>query len=202
MAYGPVAEEQWGQPVRNVDFFDVKADLEALFAPRTVRFEPAAHPALHPGRSAQVLMNDQAIGFVGELHPRWQQQYELPQAPVLFEVDAAALQERDVPAYHDISKFPAVIRDLALVVKHTLNVQNIIDIFTSESKSNPACRFMQHIVLFDEYRGKGLEADEKSLAFRITLQDTQSTLQDESVESAMTAFIDAVQKKHDAQLRK
>lgn len=202
MAYGPVAEEQWGQPVRNVDFFDVKADLEALFAPRTVRFEPAAHPALHPGRSAQVLMNDQAIGFVGELHPRWQQQYELPQAPVLFEVDAAALQERDVPAYHDISKFPAVIRDLALVVKHTLNVQSIIDIFASESKSNLACRFMQHIVLFDEYRGKGLEVDEKSLAFRITLQDTQSTLQDESVESAMTAFIDAVQKKHDAKLRK
>ena len=202
MAYGPVAEEQWGQPVRNVDFFDVKADLEALFAPRSVRFEPAAHPALHPGRSAQVFMDDKAIGFVGELHPRWQQQYELPQAPVLFEVDAAALQQRTVPVYHDISKFPAVIRDLALVVKQTLNVQNIIDIFAHESKTNPACRFMQHIVLFDEYRGKGLEVDEKSLAFRISLQDTQSTLQDESVESAMTAFIDAVQKKHDAKLRK
>jgi phenylalanyl-tRNA synthetase beta chain len=201
MAYGPVAEEQWGQPARNVDFFDVKADLEALFAPRTVRFEPAAHPALHPGRSAQVFMQDKAIGFVGELHPRWQQQYELPQAPVLFEVDAAALQERDVPAYHEISKFPAVIRDLALVVKSTLNVQSIIDIFTYERKSNAACRFMQHIVLFDEYRGKGLEIDEKSLAFRITLQDTQTTLQDESVELAMTAFIDAVQKKHDAKLR-
>ncbi len=202
MAYGSVAEEQWGQPARNVDFFDVKADLEALFAPRVVRFEPAAHPALHPGRSAQVFMNDKAIGFVGELHPRWQQQYELPQAPVLFEVDAAALQERDVPVYHEISKFPAVIRDLALVVKQTLNVQNIIDIFAAECQSNAVCRFMQHIVLFDEYRGKGLENDEKSLAFRITLQDTQSTLQDESVESAMTAFIEAVQKKHDAKLRK
>ena len=202
MAYGPAAEEQWGLPARNVDFFDVKADLEALFAPRTVRFEPAVHPALHPGRSAQVFMDDKAIGFVGELHPRWQQQYELPQAPVLFEIDAAALQQRDVPVYHDISKFPAVIRDLALVVKHTLNVQNIIDIFAAERKANSVCRFMQHIVLFDEYRGKGLDVDEKSLAFRITLQDTQSTLQDESVESAMTAFIDAVQKKHDAKLRK
>lgn len=202
MAYGPVAEEQWGQPARNVDFFDVKADLEALFAPRVVRFEPAAHAALHPGRSAQVFMHDKTIGFVGELHPRWQQQYELPQAPVLFEIDAVALQERDVPVYHEISKFPAVIRDLALVVKQTLNVQSIVDIFAVESKSNPLCRFMQHIVLFDEYRGKGLENDEKSLAFRITLQDTQSTLQDESVESAMTAFIEAVQKKHDAKLRK
>lgn len=202
MAYGPVAEEQWGQPARNVDFFDVKADLEALFAPCVVRFEPVVHPALHPGRSAQVLMDGKAIGFVGELHPRWQQQYELPQAPVLFEVDAAALQQRDVPVYHEISKFPAVIRDLALVVKNTLNVQNILDIFATESKGNPACRFMQHIVLFDEYRGKGLEVDEKSLAFRITLQDTQSTLEDESVESAMTAFIEAVQKKHDAKLRK
>ena len=106
-----------------------------------------------------------------------------------------------MPVYHDISKFPAVVRDLALLVKQAVNVQSILDTMIDESKTNAACRFMQHIVLFDEYRGKGLENDEKSLAFRITLQDTQSTLQDESVESAMAAFIDAVQKKHHAKLR-
>jgi phenylalanyl-tRNA synthetase beta chain len=202
LAYGPVAEEQWGQPARPVDFFDIKADLEALCAPRLLRFAPTSHPALHPGRSAEIFMNGKTIGFIGELHPRWQQQHELPLAPVLFEIDAAALQERDMPVHQDISKFPAVIRDLALLVKQSVSVQNVIDVFITESKTNPSCKFMQHIVLFDEYRGKGLEADEKSLAFRITLQDTQTTLQDESVESAMAAFIDSVQKKHDAKLRK
>ncbi len=201
LAYGPVAEEQWGQATRAVDFFDVKADLEALVAPRQLRFVPATHPALHPGRSAQVWMDGKAIGFIGELHPRLQQKVELPLAPVLFEIDAAALQERDVPAYKEIAKFPAVVRDVALVVKETINVQNIIDTFMEKSKADAACRFMQHIVLFDEYRGKGLESDEKSLAFRITLQDTQNTLHDESVEAAVAAFISAVQKKHDAKLR-
>ena len=201
LAYGPVAEEQWGQPSRNVDYFDIKADLEALFAPQALRFAPIDHPALHPGRSAQVFMHERAIGFIGELHPRWQQKTELPLAPVLFEINADALQDRGLPVYHDISKFPAVVRDLALLVKQAVNVQSILDTMIDESKTNAACRFMQHIVLFDEYRGKGLENDEKSLAFRITLQDTQSTLQDESVESAMAAFIDAVQKKHHAKLR-
>ena len=201
LAYGPVAEEQWGQPSRNVDYFDIKADLEALFAPQALRFAPIDHPALHPGRSAQVFIQDRAIGFIGELHPRWQQKTELPLAPVLFEINADALQDRGLPVYHDISKFPAVVRDLALLVKQAVNVQSILDTMIDESKTNAACRFMQHIVLFDEYRGKGLENDEKSLAFRITLQDTQSTLQDESVESAMAAFIDAVQKKHHAKLR-
>ena len=201
LAYGPVADEQWGQPVRNVDYFDIKADLEALFAPQTLRFAPIDHPALHPGRSAQVFVQERAIGFIGELHPRWQQKTELPLAPVLFEINADALQDRSLPVYYNISKFPAVVRDLALLVKQSVNVQSILNTMIDESKTNAACRFMQHIVLFDEYRGKGLENDEKSLAFRIVLQDNQSTLQDESVESAMAAFIDAVQKKHHAKLR-
>ncbi|WP_044528788.1 phenylalanine--tRNA ligase subunit beta, partial [Herbaspirillum sp. B65] len=97
LAYGPVAEEQWGQASRNVDYFDVKADLEALFAPRTLRFVKAEHPALHPGRTAQVLLGEKVVGVIGELHPKWQQKYDLPLAPVVFEVDAEALQQRDLP---------------------------------------------------------------------------------------------------------
>ncbi|WP_151634050.1 phenylalanine--tRNA ligase subunit beta [Noviherbaspirillum aerium] len=201
IAYGPVAEEQWGLPTRNVDYFDVKADLEALFAPRELRFAKAAHPALHPGRSAKVLLGDQVVGFIGELHPRWQQKYDLPLAPVVYEVDAAALQARDLPAYREISKFPAVTRDIAVVVKQSVPVQALLDSFIAESQSNPACAIMQAIVLFDEYRGKGLENDEKSLAFRFTLQDTQTTLQDEKVDAAMAAFIASVEKQHGAKLR-
>lgn len=201
LAYGPVTEEQWGQPTRNVDYFDMKADLEALFAPKLVCFSRTVHPALHPGRSAQIEFEGKHIGFIGELHPRWQQKYDLPLAPVLFEIDVLALQQRDIPVFQEISKFPAVIRDIALVVKQYVSVQDMADVFASERQSNPHCKIMQAIVLFDEYRGKGLENDEKSLAFRCTLQDTQSTLQDDAVDAAMGAIIDAASKKLHAKLR-
>lgn len=201
IAYGPAVEEQWGQKTRNVDYFDVKADLEALFAPKVLRFAKAEHPALHPGRSAEIQLDGKTIGFIGELHPRWQQKYELPLAPVVFEVDAAALQAREIPSYQEISKFPAVTRDIAVVVKQSVPMQDLMDTFLAEGQSNPACAIMQAIVLFDEYRGKGLENDEKSLAFRFTLQDTQTTLQDDKVDAAMAAFIASVEKRHGAKLR-
>jgi phenylalanyl-tRNA synthetase beta chain len=201
IAYGSAAEEQWGLPARNVDFFDIKADLENLFSPKVVRFAKAAHPALHPGRSAHVIVDGAPVGFIGELHPRWQQKYGLPLAPVLFEVDAQALQARALPAYREISRFPAVTRDIALVVPQTVAAQDLLDTFVMEKQSNPLCGIAQVFVLFDEYRGKGLENHEKSLAFRFTLQDTQTTLNDNNVDAAMEAFIAAVIKRHGARLR-
>jgi phenylalanyl-tRNA synthetase beta chain len=201
IAYGSAMEEQWGQAARNVDYFDVKADLEALFAPKKLTFARLDHPALHPGRSAKIILDGNEVGIIGELHPRWQQKYDLPLAPVLFEVDAMALQRIDVPVYKEISRFQAVTRDLALVVKQTVEMQALIDTFISEKKLNPVCNILQVIVLFDEYRGKGLESDEKSLAFRFTLQDTQSTLQDDLVDAAMAAFVAAAGKHHGARLR-
>jgi phenylalanyl-tRNA synthetase beta chain len=201
IAYGTVADEQWGQDSRAVDFFDLKADLEHLFAPLQLRFVKAEHPALHPGRSAQVLLDGKAIGFIGELHPRWMQKYELPQAPVVFEVDAIALQQRSVPEYAEISKFPGATRDLAVVVKQDVPAQDLLDAFNAAVQASPQGKIVQAIVLFDEYRGKGLESDEKSLAFRFSLQDTQNTLQDDVVEAIMAAAGDAAKQKHGARLR-
>jgi len=201
IAYGPVADEQWGQATRNVDFFDMKSDLEALFAPQIVQFEKAEHPALHPGRAAQVRVAGKEVGFIGELHPRWQQKYDLPLAPVVFEVDVSVLQARSLPLYQEISKFPAVTRDIALVVKQSVPAQEFINTFIAEKQATAACAIMQAIVLFDEYRGKGLGSDEKSLAFRFTLQDTQNTLQDDKVDAAMAAFIASAENKHGARLR-
>jgi phenylalanyl-tRNA synthetase beta chain len=201
LAYGPLVEEQWGQPSRNVDFFDIKADLEALFAPKILRFVKNEHPALHPGRSAAIVLDGQTVGFIGELHPRLQQKYDLPLAPVMFEIDAAALESRELPQYTEISRYPGVTRDLALVVKQGVSAQEIIDTFLTEKQENVVCQNLQAIVLFDEYRGSGLEIDEKSLAFRFTMQDTQRTLQDEQVDAAMAAFITAANKKHGAKLR-
>ena len=201
IAYGPAVDEQWAMATRAVDYFDVKADVEAMFAPRTLRFVKTSHPGLHPGRSAAIELDGVDIGFIGELHPRWLQKYDLAQAPVLFEVDAVALQQRVVPHYNEISKFPGATRDLALVVKQRVAAQDLLDAFSAELGVNPAGKIVQAIVLFDEYRGKGLEADEKSLAFRFSLQDTQTTLQDDQVDAVMTALIDAARKQHDAKPR-
>jgi phenylalanyl-tRNA synthetase beta chain len=201
IAYGPAFDEQWGVPARAVDYFDVKGDLEALFAPRSLRFAKLEHPALHPGRCAAVELDGKVIGFIGELHPRWLQKYDLPLAPVLFEVDAEALRARVVPTYTEISKFPGATRDLALVVKQDVPAQALLDAFKAELASNALGKLVQAVVLFDEYRGKGLEQDEKSLAFRFGLQDTQSTLQDDSVEAIMAALATAAQQKHGAKLR-
>ncbi|MYN41234.1 phenylalanine--tRNA ligase subunit beta [Duganella sp. FT109W] len=201
IAYGPASDEQWGQDTRAIDFFDVKADLEHLFAPLALRFVKAEHPALHPGRSAHVLLDGNFIGFIGELHPRWLQKYELPNAPIVFELDALALQQRPVPKYDEISKFPGATRDLALVVKQAVPAQDLLDAFNDALQTIPQGKIVQAIVLFDEYRGKGLEADEKSLAFRFSLQDTQNTLQDDVVEAVMAAASDAAKQKHAARLR-
>jgi phenylalanyl-tRNA synthetase beta chain len=201
IAYGPASDEQWGQDTRAIDFFDVKADLEHLFAPLALRFVKAEHPALHPGRSAHVLLDGNVIGFIGELHPRWLQKYELPNAPIVFELDALALQQRAVPKYDEISKFPGATRDLAVVVKQTIPAQDLLDAFNDALQTIPQGKIVQAIVLFDEYRGKGLDADEKSLAFRFSLQDTQNTLQDDVVEAVMAAASDAAKQKHGARLR-
>ena len=201
LAYGPLVQEQWGQPGRQVDFFDVKADIEALFAPKTLRFSKLTHPALHPGRCAQIECEGKPVGFLGELHPALQQKYDLPLAPVVFELDASALQAVDLPSFQEMSRFQAVTRDLALVVANTVPMQEVLDVLVREKSVNIVCKNVQAIVLFDEYRGKGLLDEEKSLAFRCTLQDTQTTLQDDQIEAAMAALLLAAQNQCHARLR-
>lgn len=201
IAYGLSEEEQWGLPERPVDFFDVKADLEALFVPEKLKFVKATHPAFHPGRCAAVLMAGREIGVMGELHPSWQHKYDLPHAPIVFEVETSALQSVTIPSYSEISRYQPVTRDIALVVDSALPVQEVIDRFYREKDNNPLCRIMQTVVLFDDYRGKGLNANEKSLAFRFTLQDVNKTLQDDVVEAAIHAFVTAAEKDLDAKLR-
>ena len=156
---------------------------------------------MHPGRCARLELNGREIGIIGELHPSWQHKYDLPHAPVLFEVDVSALCAVNVPVYQEISRYQPVIRDIALVVDSSMPVQEIIDRFYGEKDNNPLCHIMQTVVLFDDYRGKGLGVNEKSLAFRFTLQDINGTLQDEVVEAAISAFVAAVEKDLGAKLR-
>ena len=182
--------EQWGVAGRNVDFYDVKADVEALFAPAVLNFVAATHPASHPGRSAQILLSGQVVGWIGELHPQWLQQYDIPQATVWFEVDLAALTQASVPHAGEISKFPPVRRDLAVVVDENVAVQSLLDAMQSENAPNVA-----ELALFDLYRGEGVEESKKSLAFRVLLQDTQKTLTDAEIDQSIARLLAVLQQK-------
>jgi phenylalanyl-tRNA synthetase beta chain len=195
LAYGEAQPEQWGEVTRAVDFYDVKANVEALFAPQPLHFVAATHPALHPGRSAQIYYGEQMIGWIGEMHPRWQQQYDMPQACVWFEVELDASMQANIPHMNEIAKFLPVRRDLAVVVDEGMTVQTILDAMRQVSAP-----FVADIALFDVYRGKGLEQGKKSLAFRVLLQDTHKTLTDIEIEPSITQLVIALQKMG-AQLR-
>jgi phenylalanyl-tRNA synthetase beta chain len=179
-AFGPVVPEQWGVAERLVDFHDVKGDLETLLAPLRARFEPAAHPALQPGRSARVVLEGEAIGWIGELHPRWQQKHELPAPVLLFEVDAVALQKIPLPQYVEIPRFPPVTRDISVTVPDAVRVQDILEDLAVHRPAH-----VEAIELFDHYRGPGIETGKKSLAFRVLLQDTEKTMTDVEVDAAL-----------------
>jgi phenylalanyl-tRNA synthetase beta chain len=195
-AFGPAAEEQWGTARREVDFFDVKGDLEALLAPSRARFEPAAHPAMHPGRCARILLGNACVGWIGELHPRWQQKYELPGSLVVFEVDAAPLQVAALPIYGEVSKFPAVSRDIAVILPDPVPVQAVLDDLAAHKPG-----LVERVTLFDLYRGPAVENGKKSLAFRVLLQDTQKTLTEEEVDSAVAQLMQRLRERFGGKLR-
>ena len=196
LAYGGALPEQWGSPARPVDFYDIKGEVESLLAPVVARYETTTHPAVHPGRSARVVVNDQEIGFLGELHPQWLQEYDLPLAPVIFELDLDALICARLPRYAEVSKQPPAFRDLAIVVDQKLKLQAIIDGLLDNRPD-----IVQDIRLFDIFTGKGIEQGKKSLAFRIVMQDTQRTLQDTEVDAAIQKLITYLHQAFSAQLR-
>ncbi len=196
LAYGPVAPEQWGVPTRPVDFYDVKGDVEALLVPRGARFAPIAHPGLHPGRSAGVTVDEAEIGWIGELHPRWQQKYDLPRAPVLFELDAEALCRVAVPQYREISKFPPVIRDRSMDFEEGVSAARIL---AELAQNRPP--IVRDIRVFDVYRGGNLGRGRKSLAFRVVMQDTARTLTDAEADAAMAQLTEVLSAKFGAKLR-
>ena len=185
LSWGPVVAEQWGLKTRTTDFFDVKADVEALNTSGVLRFEAAVHPAFHPGRTARILRDGKPVGWLGELHPRWVQKYELETAPILFELDTDLMTPVEVPAYVPVSAFPAVYRDLAVVVGAAMPVQALLDQLWADAPS-----VLRDIALFDQYQGKGVTEGEKSLAFRFTLQDTEKTLEDQVVEAIMAKLLE------------
>ena len=196
-AYGPALGEQWDDSLdRPVDFFDVKADLEALCAPLAPRFEPAPQPALHPGRSARVLLGGRVVGWVGELHPRWVRKYELTRPAIVFEVEAEALLSVLLPSPRVPSRYPPAVRDISLEFPSGTTVQAILDAIAAEKPP-----IVQVVRLFSLYRGAGLPPWSKSLAFRVVMQHTERTLTDAEADAARDALVALLGRRFSAKLR-
>lgn len=193
IAYGSRLPEQWAQKSAAADFYDAKGDLEVIASPVRLEFRPGQHPACHPGRCARVWAGDREVGVVGELHPRLQLKYEMPVAPVLFEIDCDVLLAGRAPRFSGISRMPVVRRDLAVVVSETVQAGAILEAIRA---SVPAC--VREVEVFDQYRGKGVETGGKSLAFRIVMQDTARTLTDAEVEEIVGSIRQLLVEKFEA----
>ncbi|MFN7856535.1 MAG: phenylalanine--tRNA ligase subunit beta [Acidovorax sp.] len=209
LAYGPADALQWGRAEQGVDFFDVKGDVEALLAPLLAGFEPASHPSMHPGRCARVVLNGRAIGFIGELHPQWRQAWDLPQAPLLFELELDAVLARCVPAFRPVVKQQAVERDLAVVVAERVTHAEVM---AAVHEAVPG-GLLRSVVLFDVYRPKPLREGEaapaaaqvrqgeKSLAVRMTLGHDEATLTEAQIETAVQLVLERLKDRTGARLR-
>ena len=192
MAYGALNVPHWGNAKEGAaDFYDAKGDVEALLAPQRPVFEAAEHPALHPGRCARILLDGRAIGVVGELHPRWRQAYELPQAPVLFELDWEAVLQRPLPHSQPVPKYQAAERDIAVIVKESVTHDQLI----AAARAAPTQGLLRSASVFDIFRAKAgqavdwLATDEKSVAIRLLLQNDAAALTDEALEQARQAVL-------------
>lgn len=195
VAYGEVLEEQWGVSPRRVDFYDVKADVEALLH-GSLEFEAAVHPALHPGKSARIVRNGNTIGWIGELHPRLQQKYDLRLTPVLFELDFEQAVRGDVPAYRQISKFQPVRRDISAEFEGGTSYREVLEVLRAQPLA-----IVSEVRLLSVYRGPGVEEGKKSLAFSVLLQDTQRTLTDSEIDSAVSQLRHVLEQRFRAKLR-
>ncbi|MBF6650820.1 phenylalanine--tRNA ligase subunit beta [Methylobacter sp. BlB1] len=199
LALGSVYAEQWGEKSRKVDFFDVKADVQAMFALTgyEVQFAPAKHAALHPGQTAEILNPaGERIGWLGMLHPTLEKQLGFDSQVFLFELDQNLLLNKHIPVFKPLSKYPSVRRDLALIVKEEISADDIIN-----AVKGCAEQTLQDIVIFDVYRGKGVEEGYKSVALSLTIQDYSQTLTDSEIDAIFNRVLDTVMNKISAKLR-
>lgn len=196
LCFGSALPEQWAVKSREIDFFDVKADIESLFAPNKVLFEPGIHPAMHPGKSARILVGEKFAGWLGELHPRLSAKYHLPSAVVLFEIRTASTVTHTLPIMRALSKFPPVRRDIAFEVDTQVTLQTMLDaILTCKAD------IVVEVALFDLYSGEKLMPGKKSLAFRLLLQDIDKTLTDQEIDRAVNDLIGMLAHQFGAVLR-
>ncbi|VAW46794.1 Phenylalanyl-tRNA synthetase beta chain [hydrothermal vent metagenome] len=197
---GKVAASGWDEEERLVDFFDVKGDVETLIRMSHqlahIRFEPCAHPALHPGQSATIVKDGKEVGMIGQLHPSLVKPMGVSGKVYLFQIRQDALMRMQVPVAQMVSKFPEVQRDLAFVVDEGVAVQALIDSIIAVKSD-----ILNAVELFDIYRGQGVEASQKSIALTLKIQHKERTLQDEEVDALITQVLTSAKQAVNAELR-
>ena len=196
---GSLHDEQWAEQGRQVDFFDLKADVEALLALSggKVKFRPARHPALHPGQSAEIVSADgKPFGWLGMLHPNLEKQLGFDSPVFLFELAQEMLLQRAVPHFRPLSKFPSVRRDLALIVDEAVLAEEIIACI--DACQEPA---VQQVIVFDVYRGKGVADGSKSVALGLVLQDNTHTLTESEIDAIINKVLQGLSDNMNAKLR-
>lgn len=192
-------EHDWAIDKRRFDFYDLKGDIEQLFGAKLsqITFTKGTHPALHPGKTASVVLAEQTIGYLGELHPNIASQLSISCTPLLFELNVSGLLETDIPKYSSVSKYPSISRDLALLVDESMAFGEISDAIYSIKHDCP----LQSLEVFDVYQGDNIAKGKKSLAIGLTLQHPSRTLVDSEVNDYMSAILQVLQENLNITLR-
>jgi phenylalanyl-tRNA synthetase beta chain len=200
IAAGAALPEQWGAAAAEVDFFDVRADVDAVLratgAASEFSFEPGSHPALHPGQCARILRNGVAVGWLGRLHPDVMRRLELTYSAVVFEIETESGLEARVPRMAEISRFPAVRRDLAVLVPEAVPVEALLG-----TVRRAAGGLLTGVVVFDIYRGQGIADGFKSVAIGLNLQDISRTLIDVDTDAVVAQVVAGLERELDATIR-
>jgi phenylalanyl-tRNA synthetase beta chain len=200
IAAGAALPEQWGVARSHVDFFDVRADVEALLrasgAIESFRFVPGMHPALHPGQTAEILRGETHAGWIGRLHPEVERRLELTYSGVVFELELDVALAAVVPHFHEVSRFPAVRRDLAVIVAEDVPVQKLLDCVRAAAGTE-----LRETTVFDVYRGNGIETGRKSVAIGLNLQDVSRTLTDEETDAIVARVVADLERECSATIR-
>ncbi|MGM0520674.1 MAG: phenylalanine--tRNA ligase subunit beta, partial [Pseudomonadota bacterium] len=200
IACGTRFPEGWAGGRDEIDFYDLKGDLESLMAlggnSQAWRFEPADHLSLHPGQCAKIMHNDREVGWIGTLHPRIRARLGLKVDALMFEVRLDALSEGAIPAFEPLSRQPEVRRDLAFIVDETVPVQTLLDVATQQAGEH-----LKQVKLFDVYAGKGVTEGHKSIALGLTWQHPSRTLNDDEINQLVSAIVAQVRSEFSAELR-
>jgi len=195
---GDIHDEQWAEQSRKVDFFDIKADVEALldYSAAVSDFAAEEHPALHPGQSACIRQNGEVVGWLGALHPDVQKALDIDPRVYVFEIKLSAVENNSIPAFSPLSRFPEVRRDLAILVDEAIPVADILSAINETSSG-----LVKETQLFDIYQGKGVAEGTKSVAFGLILQEFSRTLTDKEVDSEIEKIVSTLNQQFAATLR-
>lgn len=194
--YGSAYPEQWGIKSKKIDFYEVKGDLETISDNEIIFKKNKVPGALHPGISSSILKNGKSIGWVGQLHPKWKQHYDIKENVFLFEIDLESIRKKIIDEFDLPSKLLPIRKDISVLVDNTIEVGDMV-----QAIKKAKIDYIKEVNAFDVYEGENIEKDKKSIAFLILMQDTYKTLEEEQVNNSVKHALKVLQQHFNASLR-